>query len=233
MLRSGECELFLKPPLDLAKETVAVVGDGDTAVALATAWAGEELLLPPLATLLFIRFRSCVLITSSGIALSGGGRVLQSREIDTGVTSRSSMRYGWWCCICFDLVLWAGLLDVDASPTSVKGPSLDLCTAGISKAFERCSGGSLCRVTIIPEVSFSQKCWFGPRLSFTLPSEKKKNEIFLLPVFKNHGMTAARSFSSSFNKVSGYPLIESSSPLPISRQGENWREAGEQSSVGF
>ena len=56
---------------------------------------GDELrwmLLP--AERAWTRLRSCELTTSSGMALSGGGRVDQSRDTETGVTSRSSMRYG-------------------------------------------------------------------------------------------------------------------------------------------
>lgn len=46
-----------------------------------------------------IRLRSCELTTSSGMALRGGGRVDHSSETETGVRSRSSIRYG--CCWLF------------------------------------------------------------------------------------------------------------------------------------
>lgn len=41
------------------------------------------------------RLRSWELTTSSGIAESGGGRVDQRSDTDTGVRSSSSIRYGW------------------------------------------------------------------------------------------------------------------------------------------
>lgn len=58
--------------------------------------------------------------------------------------------------------------------------------------------------------------------------------FFFLPLlFKSEGTKRGNprrrlpsSLLPSFNKVSGYPLIESCSPSWIFRQEENWREAG-------
>lgn len=76
---------------------VAEVGEGDTAVALAEVRLGDGLSLPtPARERPLTRLRSCELMTSSGMALRGGGRVDHSKDIETGVRSRSSMRYG--CC---------------------------------------------------------------------------------------------------------------------------------------
>lgn len=78
-----------------AAAAVADVGEGDTAVALAEVRFGEELRLLLLPERGLTRLRSCELTTSSGIALRGGGRVDHSSETETGVRSRSSIRYGW------------------------------------------------------------------------------------------------------------------------------------------
>lgn len=72
---------------------MADVGEGDIAVALAEERPGDELRAAPLGEDLgLLRFRSCELIASRGMALRGGGRVDHSKEIETGVRSSSSMR---------------------------------------------------------------------------------------------------------------------------------------------
>lgn len=82
--------------LDLGRAAaVAEVGEADTAVALAEVRCGDELRWVLVAEDRALRrLRSCELTTSSGIALSGGGRVDHKSDTETGVRSRSWMRYG-------------------------------------------------------------------------------------------------------------------------------------------